>query len=120
MRTPVVISVVIWRITRRRAHGAERDHSIPEKGGTEGHHILLRTLYIRPYACFAPSDGVIARERECYRLLFLSVDIRLGSLQIVEPTGQGSVLCGADILSKELRERRILATSERAAQFTEV
>ena len=92
LRTPVVISVAVWSITRRRAHVAERDHSIPEEGGTKGHHILLRSLYIRSYACFAPSARVIARERERYWLLFLRIGILLGPLQIVEPTGQGSGL----------------------------
>ena len=118
MHTSVVITVVSGVISWRRAQIAERDHSRREEEGTEGHNIPLRILNICPYVALAASDIVIAREGECYWLLFLSVGISLCSLQIEEVIGHSSVLSGADILSKELCECRILATGECASQFT--
>jgi hypothetical protein len=115
VRTPVVITVVTRQISRTRAHVVERDHP-REEGGTEDHHIRRRKRDIRPYIVGAVSLGVKARERESYRLLFLSVGILLGSLQTVEVIGHSFVLYGDDTLSKELRECCILATGECTSQ----
>jgi hypothetical protein len=112
------MTVVTWVIRRLRAHVAERDLSSREEEGTEGHHFGVTPLNVRRYAGSAALGVVKARERERYRLLFLSVGIFLGSLQTVEDIGHSSVLCGSDTLSKELRECSIPFTGECASQFT--
>lgn len=73
VRTRVVKSVVTWLKRWSRAHLAERGRSRREEDGKESFHILRRFLNVRPYAFFAVSDKINEREREFYRLLFLSV-----------------------------------------------
>src|SRR5712672_1250599 len=90
-RTAIINPIVAWDITRIRAHVTEPMHSRPEEWPTEGHKVRFRIFDICTYTIPTTAVLVNTRKRECYRLLFLSVGVLLGSLKVVKATGNSPV-----------------------------